>query len=381
MSTLSIEREFQAHLNSRKPRPTENPFAFALRLVTADGKPIAKSGPKLVLSAEVAREKVDWLWAPYIPRGMLTLIDGDPGVGKSWLTQAIAAAVSTGKPLHGMPGFKGEPQRVILLDTEDHAGAVIRPRLEKLGSNLSSIAILDESSGTLTINEQGVVWLDAELQRFKPALVVIDTLVSFTSGKLDTNRANQVREMLKPLATLAQKHGCAIVAVRHLRKGKGGKAIYQGQGSMDFIGVARSVLVVAKDSDDKIVMAHSKSNLGKLGPSLAYEITEAGSFRWLGPVETSADGLMQVQGEADTAGKRDEAKAFIREALKNGPVASTEVLEWGAAESFSASTLNRAKKGLVQSYQEGGKWYWELDPGGQIVSQNISPPDTDNLTI
>ena len=173
------------------------------------------------------------------------------------------------------------------------------------------------------------------------------------------NRANQVRQMMLRLGKIAQRSGVAIVAVRHLRKAGAKNALHAGVGSIDYIAAARSVLIVGRHGD-KTILAHAKCNLALPGPSLAYLIDDSG-FQWIGKVDVGADDLTSGSQEAGSPGAREQAKAFLKEALKGGPVQAKEVQDWAEDEGISGKTLKRAKKDLgIKSHQESKKWFWTL---------------------
>lgn len=160
-------------------------------------------------------EEVKWLWRPYIPRGKLTLSEGDPGIGKSWKALALATAVSNGR---GLPGEtrQREPETVLLLTAEDGLADTIRPRLDALGADVERVHAI---YGYAVLDDEGLAELERHISDVNPALVIIDPLVAYMGAGIDINKANQVRSITAKLATLAEKHGAAILAVRHLTKG------------------------------------------------------------------------------------------------------------------------------------------------------------------
>ena len=313
----------------------------------------------LVRLSDVKPEKVKWLWYPYIPKGKVTSIEGDPGVGKSWLTTAIAAAISKGQRLPGQDHARF-PQTVLMLTAEDGLGDTVRPRLEALGANLDNIHALD---GPITLNGKGLDQLEEAIIKTHPAAVFIDPLVAYMGGKVDLHRANEVRVFMSALAGVAEKHRCAVVPVRHLRKSRGGAAIYQGLGSIDITAACRSVLMVGKDHDQR-VMAHAKCNLASFGSSLAYDI-EDGRFKWIGKVRTTAEDLAAEPDDQDTRNALEEALDFLEERLRNGPVPSAD-LDMAAKEAdISERTLKRARrKRGVRAKQIDKCWVCSLPPQG-----------------
>ena len=195
----------------------------------------------IICMADVEPEDVSWLWYPYIPRGKLTLLEGDPGTGKSWVSLAIATAVSLGVSLPEADPFG--PSDVLLLSAEDGLADTIRPRLDRMRADVSRVSAWNRP---MVFDSEGMLALEVEIAALRPALVVIDPLIAYMGAKVDTYRANQTRAILAPLAEIAERHDISILAVRHLRKSESSKAIYRGQGSIDFIASARSVLLVTR---------------------------------------------------------------------------------------------------------------------------------------
>ena len=316
--------------------------------------------------ADVEPEDVEWLWPPFIPIGKVTSIEGDPGVGKSWFTIALAAALSRGAQLPGGHSLK-EPQRVLFFTAEDGLADTVRPRLDALGADARYVFAVE---GPLTIDENGAAILERHIKETKPALVIIDPLVAYMGGHLDINKANHVRSMMARLAGIAERHQVAIVVVRHLTKGRRDRAIYRGLGSIDITAACRSVLLVGTHPEDETrrVVAHAKSNLAPLGKSLSYRITD-GRFEWGGEVDLSAEQLCQGPEDMDSLTAREEAKEFLQELLADGPVAAPEVIDQAKELGIDKSTLDRAKKALgIRSRRQGLGWAWELPrPRGENV--------------
>lgn len=337
-------------------------------------------GPKLVRIADVQRENVAWLWFPYIPRGKLTIIEGDPGIGKSFITMSLASDLSRGRPLWGLESGQRPPQTVLLLSAEDGLGDTIRPRLEAMDANLDEIVAFDEP---FNLDGSGFYALEEAIRSNKPAIVIIDPLVAYTSGTIDMHRANQVRDFMKPLAHLAEKYDCALVVVRHLKKGSGGgKALYQGLGSIDYTAAARSVLMVGINKDGKRVMAHVKSNLAKQGATLAYELRDNGSFQWLGTDQTTAEELVAEPEDPEVRSARQEAREWLCERLAGGDWVPSKILERELdGLDFSMSSYKRARHDLKregrlsveQKVELGDGWFVCLSPAQSVNSQGLRP--------
>ncbi|MCP4203756.1 MAG: AAA family ATPase [bacterium] len=324
--------------------------------------------------AEVTPESVEFLWKPYLPVGKLTLLEGDPGQGKSFLAAAIAASGSRGHDLPGAGAF--EPWNTLILTAEDGLADTLRPRLDRLGADVDRIFgvedLLDLSA------PQGLGVLERAIREREPRLVVIDPVVAYVGARTDLHRANQVRAVLGPLARLAAKTRTAVVAIRHLNKSQGTHSLYRGHGSIDFTAAARSVLLVGSDPEDaeNRVVIHLKSNLARLGRSLAYTIRQ-GVFAWSGWSQLTAWDLLQDDRTAEERTAIGEAKDFLVELLADGPQASKDVLQGAKAAGVSEKTLRRAKSQLkVKVRKTGfqGKWCWAL-PGAESSKVAMEPKD------
>jgi archaellum biogenesis ATPase FlaH len=254
--------------------------------------------PVTILS-EVETQQVDWLWPGRIPLGKITILDGDPGMGKSLLAICIAACVSTGQ---SMPdGASGKQGKVILIAPEDAAEDTIKPRVEAAGGDPSQVLLLDNIEQLNIANTKKIRFgerpfslaqdlgiLEAAIKQTESILVILDPLMAVLGHSIDSSRDQDVREVLTPLAQLAERTGCAILIIRHLNKGSSDNILYRGSGSIGIIAVARIGLLVAHDPDDeqKRVFATIKNNLSKIAPNLSYQIAEnergAPYIQWLG---------------------------------------------------------------------------------------------------
>lgn len=323
--------------------------------------------PITVRVSDVQREEVNWLWTHRIPRGKLTIIEGDPGEGKSFLSQAIATAVSRG---FGLPGEKEprEPENVLIMNAEDGLADTIRPRLEDMRADLGRVVALSglrdeqEQERSLTLADLDVI--EKAIVEHRPALVIVDPIIAFTANK-DTYKAAEIRSLLAPLAALAEKYCCAILTIRHLNKGTA-KAAYRGQGTIDFLASCRSAFLAGEDPEntDRKVLCHIKSNLGPKTPSLTYTIRN-GHFLWGEETTVTAEQILAEQVTGEEKDKQGDAKDFLQAMLENGPVDSEEIFKRAKAEGISASTLKRAKEAMGIKAKKAGfekGWSWELPP-------------------
>lgn len=334
-----------------------------------------------VLASDVTVREVEWFWPQRIAYGTITIIDGDPGTGKSTISLDLAARLSVGTELPG--GGECDAAGVVVLTSEDAFGSTVVPRLKAAGANLDNINLVRGVKGShgetelISIPENVAVLRDA-IHSVTARLVVIDPLIAFISLQAHAHNDQQIRRALAPLARLAEETGVAVLALRHLTKKPGTPALYRGGGSIGLIGAARTGLIVGKDPYDKScrVLAMTKSNLGVCAPSLRYRIVgqssspgeepwEASAVEWVGLSAVSADQLVAVSGE-DKGGAMKDAVMFLKEVLKGGPMMAKEVLSLAKEDDHSKSTLNRAAKeiSVVKSQVHDGKkivgWEWSL---------------------
>lgn len=318
--------------------------------------------------SEVTSEEIDWLWFPYIPYGKLTIIDGDPGIGKTFLCLDLCSRVSTGDNFFLETGVVGrEGMTALYCVVEDGAEDTISPRLDKMNADRSKILVWDSTT------VDGVVDLPFNLQEkfdrfekvmeeYKPKLVIIDPIQAYIGA--DMNAADKTRPALQKLVKAAEKHKAAIVLVRHTTKGKQQKGMFRGMGSQDILGVARSALYVGADKNnpDHKIMTHSKGNLAKRGVSLMYVIEE-GKLVWKGESTMTADDLNDPdKGKSGDEEKSaiEEAIEFLEELFKNtNQIEANSILQEAKKLKISDRTLKRAKSDLkITSQKRGNVWYW-----------------------
>jgi hypothetical protein len=334
----------------------------------------------LVLVAEVDREQVRWLWPGRIPLGKVTVLDGDPGTGKSTLTLTIAAKVTTGSPFPD--GTRPERADVILLSAEDDIGDTIRPRLEAAGADLARCWVLPDVHPPP--DDKGKPRpprppeLPADLDTLKgmvkdkqAALVVVDPLMAFLSGQVDSHRDQDVRRVLASLAYMATRTGAAVVIVRHMNKGTG-SALYRGSGSIGIVGAARSGLLVAPDPDDdsRRVVAMMKSNLAKMPEALAYRLVNDERYScarvvWDGASRHTAGDLVRPRVDEDEAPALAEAVRVLKEILADGPLSAGNVKKLAAQAGVAERTLHRARQALGitarrHGFGQGAVYVWTM---------------------
>jgi hypothetical protein len=356
--------------------------------------------PWSVRASEIEQTRVRWLWEGRIPLGAITLLDGDPGLGKSLLTIDLAARVSTGREMpDGTPGVDGG---VVLLSAEDDLAATVRPRLAVAWADLERVELLRGANVYVTATGQtlqrplllplDIPRLEEMIQQVGARLVVIDPLMAYLDMKVNSWRDQDVRTALAPLASLAERTGAAILILRHLNKATGTSALYRGGGSIGIVAAARSALLVAKHPDDpdhERVLTATKSNLGPPLPSMRYCITASEKdesipfVEWRGECAVSAEQALaasQAGGDAIHPSKMDEALRWLHAALANGPRLGREVEHAARAAGISDATLRRARGQLgvhIQRRGYGAELYtwWSLDDGESGVGDPRATSD------
>ena len=313
---------------------------------------------KMIRMSEVQSQEIEWLWYPFIPYGKLTIIQGDPGDGKTTMVLNLAAKLSKGEALDENMKVT-ETVNVIYQTAEDGLADTVKPRLELAGADCERIIVIDESDKSLSMVDER---LEQAIVRTGARLLILDPIQAYLGGGMDMNRANEARDMTKKLGALAEKTKCAIILIGHMNKASGNKAAYRGMGSIDFFAVARSVLLVGRvegESNTRAVV-QIKNNLAAFGHPKAFALSEDG-FKWLGDYEITVDEVLG--GITPKANKMEQAKQMLRElAETQSAVLSNEIFDRANELGISKRTLENAKKELgVQTRKINNAWYWELD--------------------
>jgi len=352
----------------------------------------SKQAPLTILS-EVESQQVDWLWHRRIPLGKITILDGDPGMGKSLLSIFIAACVSTGQPMpDGAPAKQG---KVILIAPEDAAEDTIKPRVEAAGGDSSQVLLLEnmdllniKDTKKIKFNErpfslaQDLGILEQAIKQTGTILVVIDPLMAVLGHNIDSSRDQDIREVLTPLAQVAERAGCAILIIRHLNKGSSDNILYRGSGSIGIIAVARIGLLVAHDPDDeqKRVFATIKNNLSKIPPNLTYQIAEneqgAPYIQWLGENHHTTSTLLHPG--TNMSFERQAIMKALKEA--DSPLDTKEISDLtGLKYESLRSILSRMQNasGIIRPHR--GKYTTPNHPS--LIHKNTELNDDTNATI
>ena len=242
---------------------------------------------KIISMDEVQSKKVNWLWYPYIPYGKITIIQGDPGEGKTTLALRLAALLSKGEPLP-YDDTEREPVKIIYQTAEDGLEDTIKPRLE---ADCTQIKVIDESEAALSMLDERI---EKAIIEVGARVVILDPIQAYVGANINMNNANEVRNVMAQIGRIAEKYDCAVLLVGHMNKGSGNKSSYRGLGSIDFQASARSVLIVGriKDSPQVRVMVQDKSSLAPEGEPIAFELDRKNGFRWLGHYDISVDDLL-----------------------------------------------------------------------------------------
>lgn len=310
---------------------------------------------KIKRMSDIQAEPVSWLWEPYIPRGKITIVQGDPGDGKTTMMLAIAAAVTNGEPLPN--SFADIAGDVIFQTAEDGLADTIKPRLEQLGADCSRIHVIDEDEQSLSLSDERI---EKAMVETNARLLIIDPIQAYLGGA-DMHSAKGMRPLMKSLGAAAERTGCAVVIIGHLNKGKS-KAQYRGLGSIDIYAATRSVLTVGRinSSENMRAVVHNKSNLASLGASMSFVLDPVFGFSWQGEYDINVDDLFNNEKNSNES-QFDRAKRLIENVLRDGAVAAEDIMQMAENEGISIKTLKRAKAQLgVVSRKRGEQWYWEM---------------------
>jgi 5S rRNA maturation endonuclease (ribonuclease M5) len=345
-----------------------------------------------VISLEtVEPEEIEWLWPDRIPLGMMTILAGDPGVGKSFLSLYIASLVTAAKMTpDNKPAAYGS---VVILSAEDSLENVVRPRLDALGANVSKIKAIrcmrnKDADGNVTADHFNILHDRFELERVlsenpDTKMVIIDP-VSAYFGNVDTHKDSNVRSVLAPLVEMVQRFNVALVCIMHLNKGNSQKACYRTMGSLAFPAAARTVWLVSPTPDGpknpRRLLIAAKHNILKEPTTLAFEIKDGRVVFESEPVNITADDVLAPRGNIE-APERQRAVEWLKEILSQvDSMPSNEIFKLAEEERFNERMLARARKELgIKCFpefdEEGNKsWHWRLPKveGEQLKLPNLA---------
>lgn len=314
----------------------------------------------VTLYSDVRATSVRWLWFPFIAVGKITLLQGDPGDGKSTMMMNLIAELSNGGATPDGQAF-GRPQRAIYQCSEDGVSDTIKPRLETAGADCRNIAFINEEiySG-LTLDDERI---REAIIDFRPRLVVIDPIQAYLGSDSDLQIAGRARKLMHRLSLWASTYDCAVVLIGHLNKKEGSKGLYRSLGSIDVVAAARSVLQVereAKDTDIRVVR-QIKNSLGPSDGEFRFEIRPQTGFRWL-EVSITTQGSHKAEMPAFEK-KMDKAAFLIKQMLAQGDMKSVEVYERLEREGISHRTAEDTRKNMgIRCYRKMNQWYWSIKP-------------------
>ena len=298
---------------------------------------------KIIRMSDVELAPVEWLWKPYLPFGKLSVLQGNPGEGKTYFAMHLAAACTNGKLLPNMERM--EPFNVIYQTAEDGLGDTVKPRLIEAGADLDRVLVIDDSDVQLTLSDERI---EKAIIENNARLVIIDPIQAYLGADVDMNRANEVRPIFMRLGQVAQRTGCAILLIGHLNKAAGMQSLQRGLGSIDIAAAVRSVLFIGKLKHDPTmrILTHEKSSLAPPGVSLAFSLGDEGGFRWVGEYDITADEMLSgIEPQRET--KTQQAKDLICALLAEGKQVLSEDIDKAALErGIPGRTVRDAKREL-----------------------------------
>ena len=298
---------------------------------------------KIIRMSDVELTPVEWLWKPYLPFGKLSVLQGNPGEGKTYFAMHLAAACTNGKLLPNMESM--EPFNVIYQTAEDGLGDTVKPRLIEAGADLDRVLVIDDSEVQLTLSDKRI---EKAIIENNARLVIIDPIQAYLGADVDMNRANEVRPIFMRLGQVAQRTGCAILLIGHLNKAAGMQSLQRGLGSIDIAAAVRSVMFIGKLKHDPTmrILTHEKSSLAPPGASLAFSLGDEGGFRWVGEYDITADEMLSgIEPQRET--KTQQAKDLICALLAGGKQVLSEDIDKAALErGIPGRTVRDAKREL-----------------------------------
>jgi hypothetical protein len=399
MSQPAIEKALLEENKLRCDPPLPESEVRKVAASVARYEPAAKPGARVpvtvpgVLASDVKPEAVRWLWAKYIPRGKVTIFDGDPGVGKSTVTLEVAARLSRGCEMPDGSGPEIAASGAVIVSLEDGIADTIIPRLIAAGADRSKVRVIDVIKGSDGIDRTPTIPVDlpaieAAIKDVNAALLVVDPLVATLSMDTNSYKDQDVRRALAPLKVVAERSGIAVVAIRHLNKSGGTNPKYRGGGSIGLTGLARANFLFGEDPDEEgaFVMAWSKGNLAAKPPALKYRLNETHdglTVAWAGESPHTARSLLAEPETQEESNALADARNFLLEALADGPADSEKLKRDARKAGHSEKTLFRAKnllsvKAQKVGFGDGQHWEWRLPT---VANEATKMANSENLAI
>jgi hypothetical protein len=365
----ALKRLEQAgHVQARKE------YQIAVQSINPPTRPAGNTKPLSLTPLSTVQEKeAEWLIPGYVPRGQITLLAGDGGVGKTSIWCNLAAAVSSGQTsiLDRDVPFAGQPQRVLFFSSEDSIEITLKARLRKAGAELSGIFTLDLADERFQELKFGSELLETLISSYRPALVIFDPLQSFVPPEVKMSARNEMRNCLNPLVGLGEKYGCSFLIVVHTNKQVGLWGRKRIADSADIWDISRSVLIAGDAGENGIrYISHEKCNYGPLQDTILFRLGSDG-LKFEGYTEKRDKDYVLAQATfARQAPARDEAKDLILSYLEDGEKETSDLDSALKAQGVSGETLKRAKSALrkdgkITCFSRGfspKKFYWKLSP-------------------
>lgn len=320
--------------------------------------------------SHVTPKAVEWLWYPYIPLGKLTVIQGDPGDGKSTFVLNVIAQLTSGQPMPD--GYVPSCSRIAVYQcAEDGIADTIKPRLEQAGANCDQVAYIIDDDIALTLEDGRI---ETVIQETGASVFIIDPIQAFIPPESDMQSATKMRSVLRKLAATAEKYRCAVILIGHMNKGNGTNPLYRGLGSIDIAAIARSVLMISRDEANPALryMYPIKSSLASEGPTIAFSFRDGGGIEWHGQYDINTSEF--IERFTIKKSKREIARAKMLQMLRTKDRPAKEVYSTLAQIGVGSRTVEKAKQELlIETYRSGQCWYWRLP------SKNMSENDADFL--
>ena len=318
------------------------------------------NSPEIKFFSEIEETSVDWLWYPYIPFGKVTIIQGDPGEGKTTLALNIAAILSRGErlPTESEYEYTYDSITSIYQTAEDGLSDTVKPRLTAANADCSRICTIIEGNDALHFTDNR---LEETIASTGAKLLIMDPIQAYLGANVDMHRANEIRPVMSRLEAIAEKHNCAVVLIGHMNK-SGKKAQYKGIGSIDITAAARSVLFVGRRDNDKQkrCLIPIKSNLAPEGRAVLFSVGD--QLTWEGFADIDISKVCSDMGHTydKQPSKVEQAENFLKELFDGKREQRSTSVENAAKEyGISKRVLDTAKKNLpISSRKSGDYWYY-----------------------
>ncbi|MBR3355489.1 MAG: AAA family ATPase [Oscillospiraceae bacterium] len=311
--------------------------------------------------SEIEEKAIEWLWYPYIPYGKITVLQGDPGDGKSTFMQHIVSIVTKGGELPGGQNFSAF-HNVIYQCSEDNTSDTIKPRLISAGADCTKVAFIDEENQPLTINDQRI---EQALQETNAKLLVLDPIQAYLPSDGDVLNPVRMRSIMRNLTIMADRYHCAVVLIGHMTKAAGGKKLYRGLGSIDLAAIARSVLMITRDTNNQDIryLFPVKTNLAYEGKPVSFSMSKESGFQMIGQVDLPIQ-TETVETEEHDLNKSQKAEKLLKELLLSEDLPTKKILKEMKKAGIGERTARTAAKNIgVNAVRKDNLWFWTLEAG------------------